>query len=900
MTNPMKFLDKGAVLQESRIFDASTIDSNACAEVINKLLYLKSRGSVLTTTEATKVFFGITKLFQSKDVRLRRLVYLALKELPSSADEVIIVTSSLMKDMVSNDDLYRANAIRVLCGITDTAMLAQIERYLQQAIVDREPFVASAALVSGCRLAKNSLEIVKRWVNEVQQVAMDKNGRASGMVQYHALELLQRIKQNDRLAMTRLVTTLSKSNVKSSLAQTLLVRYTSKVVQDYIQSGSTSSSELAALVDFLESSLRHKSDMVIFEAARAICKMRIAAGTESNPVATRILPPAVTVLQMFLSSPRATVRFAAARSLSELAIIAPGAVAPCNIDLAALISDSNRSVATMAITTLLKTGTESGIDRLLNQIQNFLGDIGDEFRVVVIEAIRGLCLKYPAKHRALLQFLATALREEGSFEYKKSIVDTMMAVMEKIPQALDIVLCIFCEFIEDCEYTNLSNRILYVLGKEGVNTQFPSKFVRYIYNRVVLEGAPVRGAAVNALAQFAAKVPSLRRSILPLSERGMFDADDEVRERATMLLDQLKKSGMSEEDGEATEVMKRYHFKASFMEQKLLDYVKSGNTAQRFDFASAASAAATAAATMPVAVKDEKDDEGMSHGGDNSSAQAAPSLSKSQYEEMLSAVPELASFGPLLASSSSPVDLTEGEAEYVVNVVKHFFANFIVLQFNVKNTLEEMVLEDVAVRMDGTDANLRMAATIPAARIGYNQPGICFVAYRVRGMNPKGAALHLPGSSLECSLTFSVKEVDPATGEESEEGMEDEYQLEPVELTIKDFVIPSLVADFDVAWNSLNGAETKEVFDLQSMQTINAAVAAVKEHLGMQAAEGSDKPSASATHHTLKLYGLYVGQVAVMVKAEMVIDQRKGGVKLRLTARSESEPVRTLLVSLIS
>uniref|UniRef100_A0A7S3DLF8 Coatomer subunit gamma C-terminal domain-containing protein n=1 Tax=Palpitomonas bilix TaxID=652834 RepID=A0A7S3DLF8_9EUKA len=95
-------------------------------------------------------------------------------------------------------------------------------------------------------------------------------------------------------------------------------------------------------------------------------------------------------------------------------------------------------------------------------------------------------------------------------------------------------------------------------------------------------------------------------------------------------------------------------------------------------------------------------------------------------------------------------------------------------------------------------------------------------------------------------------------------------------------------------------AETKEVFDLQSMQTINAAVAAVKEHLGMQAAEGSDKPSASATHHTLKLYGLYVGQVAVMVKAEMVIDQRKGGVKLRLTARSESEPVRTLLVSLIS
>lgn len=59
-----------------------------------------------------------------------------------------------------------------------------------------------------------------------------------------------------------------------------------------------------------------------------------------------------------------------------------------------------------------------------------------------------------------------------------------MVVMEKIPQALDIVLCIFCEFIEDCEYNNLSNRILYVLGKEGVSTQFPSKFVRWVFNYV--------------------------------------------------------------------------------------------------------------------------------------------------------------------------------------------------------------------------------------------------------------------------------------------------------------------------------------------------------------------------------------------------------------------------------
>ena len=61
-----------------------------------------------------------------------------------------------MKDMNSPIDLYRANAIRVLCNITDAGLLGQIERYLKQAVVDKNAVVSSAALVSGIHL----LEVV--------------------------------------------------------------------------------------------------------------------------------------------------------------------------------------------------------------------------------------------------------------------------------------------------------------------------------------------------------------------------------------------------------------------------------------------------------------------------------------------------------------------------------------------------------------------------------------------------------------------------------------------------------------------------------------------------------------------------------------------------------------------
>lgn len=167
--------------------------------------------------------------------------------------------------------------------------------------------------------------------------------------------------------------------------------------------------------DFLESSLRHKAEIVVLEAARKITEM---------DVTSRELAPAITVLQLYLSSSKPVLRFAAVRTLNkvihtwssklfppylvswftiilQVAMTRPLAVTNCNVDLESLMSDQNRSIATLAITTLLKTGNESSVDRLIKQITNFMSDIADEFKIVVVEAIRSLCLKFPLKYRSM-------------------------------------------------------------------------------------------------------------------------------------------------------------------------------------------------------------------------------------------------------------------------------------------------------------------------------------------------------------------------------------------------------------------------------------------------------------------------------------------------------------------
>lgn len=120
--NPFSNLEKTAVLQETRTFNETPVNARKCTHILTKILYLINQvrvdnqslwisnqipfsmfqGEQLVSREATDCFFAMTKLFQSKDVVLRRMVYLGIKELSSVADDVIIVTSSLTKDMTGN------------------------------------------------------------------------------------------------------------------------------------------------------------------------------------------------------------------------------------------------------------------------------------------------------------------------------------------------------------------------------------------------------------------------------------------------------------------------------------------------------------------------------------------------------------------------------------------------------------------------------------------------------------------------------------------------------------------------------------------------------------------------------------------------------------------------------
>ena len=76
---------------------------------------------------------------------------------------------------------------------------------------------------------------------------------------------------------------------------------------------------------------------MIYEAAKAMCQL---PGVDRND-----LSPAITVLQLFLSSPKPALRFAAMRTLSEVAVAHPLSAAKCNDDMESLVSTFSAEIA---------------------------------------------------------------------------------------------------------------------------------------------------------------------------------------------------------------------------------------------------------------------------------------------------------------------------------------------------------------------------------------------------------------------------------------------------------------------------------------------------------------------------------------------------------------------------
>ncbi|KGR23537.1 hypothetical protein MG9_00472 [Candida albicans P37037] len=914
--------DKMAVFQEClQQFNASPVNAKKCRQLLAKLLRLIYNGESFPAQESTTLFFSISKLFQHKDQSLRQLVYLTIKELSSISDDILMVTSSIMKDIQGNDAVYKPNAIRTLSKVLDPTTVNAAERLFKNAIVDKNPVISSAALISSYNLLPHAKEVVKRFTNETLETIQSYKSfpptqfqlheyygsstsnlpSTSYMYQYHALGLIYQLRNHDKMALMKLISSLSEgSSLKNSLSIIQLIRYINKILND-------DQSLISHLYPILAGFLKHKSDMVELEACKTLINLQHLIKDDQ-------FMAIVNTLQKLLGVPRTATRFAAIRLINKISIKHPEKIIVVNLELEGLINDTNRSISTLAITTLLKTmgagtvdtgsvGGES-VDRLITKMTSLMDEITEDFKIVIIEAIENLALKFPAKHKKLVSFLTDLLRDDGTLELKSSIVDALFDLIKFLPDAnaKQLILMNLCEFIEDCEFTELSVRILHLLGDEGPHTSNPSYYIRHIYNRLVLENSIVRSSAVIALAKFAAVCGGeVSKNIVILLERCLNDVDDEVRDRAAISLNFIN-------NGKKNLIVSDSKYDLNALESKLVHYLNNEeNFSVKFDISEIRVISSEELKSIEYdrkisklensnvenndtpEVEEQKGGTKVESAGDNV---ANDLLRQQEYAQELAAIAEFESYGKLTKSTSVPIYLTDKENEIVVSVVKHLFAESqkLVLQYNINNTLPHTVLQDISVIAQPDNELYQEDFIVPLAELKPDQTGIVYVSFSAPAIEDEELL-----SAFGNTVAYTNKDLDDEGNvDPTDDGWSDEYQIDDLELLAGDFIIPLYNSNFTSIFDQLPNQDSG-VVNISNVDTIENAVNKVKTALNMMPLDGSDYVPSDITSHTLKLLGkdVWGGKVGASIR----LASTGGKIVAKVEAKTETENFANVIIS---
>jgi coatomer protein complex subunit gamma len=495
-------------------------------DILISLVYLLNQGEKFSPSEKENLFFSATKLFLSKDIELRRTIYLFLQHL-EFFENSFVLTGTLINEINKPEQILKPNSFRIMGGIVDSTSVAPIERLLKTAISSSVPEISSSAILCTLNMCLKGFNIAKPWIGEISD-KLSSSISQSNLLTFHTLLLIREIKDNDKLFLLKTYTNLCNSNLKSQFATCQLIRY----VVDFIKKGEVEDSKtLSSYVSFLESCLfKQQQDAIILEACRGVLELPNIRET--------LLASTFETLKNLLGNGKRVVKYATLKILSKVASKYSSILSlQFFLELEKIIDDSsnNASIKTLALSIFLQLSkglSDYRLEKMFKTFHEQFETFKEDFKKDIVIVSRNISRENPSKNKPYFNFFSNILRTVSSWPVKSEILDSIIWYIHNDPELKRSGIIALCDYMDDSTYDNAKTKILAVIGKEGPSVNSPTQIVRYIYNRITLDSAVVRAAAISALGEFANGDASLKKNILELIKYCLNDSDDEVRERA--------------------------------------------------------------------------------------------------------------------------------------------------------------------------------------------------------------------------------------------------------------------------------------------------------------------------------------------------------------------------------
>ena len=267
---------------------------------------------------------------------------------------------------------------------------------------------------------------------------------------------------------------------------------------------------------------------------------------------------------------------------------------------------------------------------------------------------------------------------------------------------------------------------------------------------------------------------------------------------------------------------------------------------------------------------------------------------KAVLETKITQLPGFNSLGPII-HSSTPKILNDLDAECHLSCITHIFRSFLVLEFVCNNTINSIVMENVAITPAiSSDMQVKVERFFPVKSL---KNGASESAFLVLSCDP----LQRPTISFECTVNFAFRDFDESLNTCTGPPTMESFKLPAFEISFSDYVQPLKVASFDSVWKSeKNVAGNEATFELPHLSSIQESVDLLVDLFGGRVFDQSDRILPSATVHTLSIGGLLLdrrGPIPFLVRCRMALVRQC--VTLELQIKSPDQSIADAVLSLV-
>lgn len=508
---PVKEMENTDLVRRCVIFKENPLRIAECQAHLVRLLNAISANYQFTERDIEDIYFSVSFAWNSKDLILHRLILLFLRSLKVPKSIAFMMTHSLAKDAISDIIFIKAVAIRYMPHLLPPENIKDAGRFIQQLISSSEPLATSSALLSAFSYINiGGMKEVRNWLADIKA-----SFRKGGYSQYHAQLLLYKIYQGDGISLKQKAEEWKNACSRNSLQAHVL-----------IQCALEASNLLKSVepLNIIKDLLSHRSPITCLDAVRAILSSELASPD--------LISATINRLHGLLQSPTKLTIFAALRTISQYAAKRREEFAICNSTLERLLNEPDKQISSLAAISLLHTGFEATIDRVLPKIGEFTAKLSTDQLSNLLQSCVSLTVRCPVKAESIISFMWTNFRQQDNQNTQRSFIDALFNFWEQLQNRRNLVLKYLCEYIEDAKYNEIAVDVINFLAKHATAKEYRMEVIRVLCNRLLLDLVDIRAAAIDAIAVFAVGDFKDADEVKKQIERYCQDPDDEVRDRA--------------------------------------------------------------------------------------------------------------------------------------------------------------------------------------------------------------------------------------------------------------------------------------------------------------------------------------------------------------------------------